>query len=60
METLYFTKSFVKGILKGLTYNESMSFISVDKAVEWVKDINAKKNLKYKVIDSSFQKYWRD
>lgn len=60
METLYFTKFFLKGLLKGLTYNESMSFVSADKAIEWVESINSKKNFKYKIIDRSFQKYWRD
>ena len=65
MITLYFTKQFTGGILKGLLYNESMHFDSYESAAQWLKF--ARKGCRkpydrsspYKVVDASYQKYWR-
>jgi len=60
--TLYFTRLFIKGTLKGLTHNDQINFISVERAMDWVKGIKAnsmKGKLDYKLCDYSFQKYWR-
>jgi hypothetical protein len=59
--TLYFTKLFTRGPLKGLTYHSSMTFTDGHAAMAWVKGINKNANrLNYKIIDKSFQKYSRD
>jgi len=64
MVTLYFTKQFTGGLLKGIRITESMRFASPELASEWV--AWARKGCKkpiggspYKVIDASFQNYAR-
>ena len=58
--TLYFTKEFTRGILKGLVINESLPFVSVERSRVWVKGVMAKeKKLGYKIIDRSYQNYAR-
>ncbi len=65
MTTLYFTKQFTGGLLKGLLYNESMVFANEILAAEFIKF--GRKGCKkptlgspWKIVDASFQKYWRD
>lgn len=64
MVTIYFTKQFTGGLLKGLTHTGSMQFVSIERASEWVSW--ARKGCRkpiggspYKVIDASFQNYQR-
>ena len=58
--TLYFTKEFTRGILKGLVINESLPFVSVERSQVWLKGVIAKeKKLGYKIIDRSYQNYAR-
>jgi hypothetical protein len=60
--TVYFTKYFTKGILKGLTYNDKISHPTVEGCANYIKVITAKGKagkLPYIVIDSSFQNYAR-
>jgi hypothetical protein len=65
MTTLYFTKQFTGGSLRGLTINESMQFASTDAAAEFIKF--GRKGCRkpvaggspWKIVDASFQKYWR-
>ena len=58
--TLYFTKQFTSGILKGIIINESLPFVSVERAEIWRKGVMAKeKKLGYKIIDRSYQNYSR-
>ncbi len=62
MATLYFTRQFTKGNLKGLTHNDTISFPPLEACADWVKVINSPKKqrtLDYKIVDKSFQKYWR-
>jgi hypothetical protein len=64
--TLYFTKRFTGGTLKGLVVNESMRFVSLEAAAEFVrfgrkgtkKAVGGSSN--WKIVDASHQKYWRD
>lgn len=62
--TLYFTKEFTGGLLKGLHHNGSMTFENVEDAAEFLKVM--RKGVKkpiggspYRIVDASFQKYWR-
>lgn len=64
MVTLYFTKHFTGGLLKGLSVNESMRFANDEAAAEFVKV--GRKGFKaflgsspWKIVDASYQKYWR-
>lgn len=64
MITLYFTKEFTGGVLKGLRFNESMRFANEKLAADWA--TWARKGCKkpiggwpYKIIDASFQNYTR-
>ena len=60
--TLYFTKTFTAGILKGITINESLPFVSVDRAEVWRKAVTAKGlkgRLPYRIVDYSYQSYAR-
>jgi hypothetical protein len=65
MTTLYFTKQFTGGLLKGIKVNHSMSFISESDAADFLKVM--RKGVKkavcgtdpWKIVDASFQKYWR-
>lgn len=62
MQTLYFTRQFTKGNLKGLTHLDRISFPTIEGCVQWVKGINAKAargRLDYKIVDHSFQNYQR-
>jgi len=60
MTTLYFTKQFISGVLRGIRVNESMSFASVDAAADFLKVMRkGSKKVDWKIIDASFQKYWR-
>jgi hypothetical protein len=59
MTTLYFTRLFVKGNLKGILHNDKIRFIDEKTAVNWVNGINKKKSLEYRIIDKSFQNYVR-
>jgi hypothetical protein len=63
MITLYFTREFTGGNLKGLFYNATMTFATTDEAVKFVergkRGIKSKFGSPYKIVDYSFQKYWR-
>lgn len=60
MITLYFTKQFTSGMLKGLFYNESMRFASEVEAADFVKAMRkGSKKVDWKIVDASYQKYWR-
>lgn len=60
MTTLYFTKRFISGVLKGISVNESMSFVSVEAAADFLKVMRkGSKRVDWKIVDASFQKYWR-
>jgi len=62
MVTLYFTRLFTRGVLKGLTHHDSISYPSAERCLSWVAAINAKEargRLEYRVIDRSFQNYVR-
>ena len=65
METIYYTKQFTKGLLKGLTFVTSVTF---DKSLTamWVKWIQEHKTKEVKahgesfiIVDYSFQNYAR-
>ena len=60
MQTLYFTKQFTAGNLKGLTHSSKLAFVSVERAMEWVKGVkkHAKRN-GWQLVDHSFQNYAR-
>lgn len=60
MQTLYFTKQFTSGNLKGLQYTGKLSFVSVERAMDWVKGVKkyAKRN-GWELVDYSFQNYAR-
>lgn len=49
--TARFTKRMTKGILTGVTFRESMSFVSVKAAEDWHKAINSAKTLNYVIED---------
>ena len=59
--TVYFTKLFTSGTLKGLTYDDKISYPTIEGCMKWIK--SAQKGHKYsktgayKVVDFSFQKY---
>jgi hypothetical protein len=59
MVTLYFTRQFRSGILKGMTHLDSLPFVSVDCAMAWVKAIKASTSVNYSIVDHSFQNYRR-
>lgn len=62
MQTIYFTRLFTKGALKGLTHLDKISFPSLAECVSWREAINAKAargKLDYRIVDSSFQCYAR-
>lgn len=60
MVTLYFTKLFTNGVLKGIKVNETMPFASVDLAADFLKVMRkGSKKVDWKIVDASFQKYWR-
>ena len=60
MQTLYFTKLFTKGLLKGMTYTGSLSFVDVQHAMRWVAGVTKhEKRNGWKLIDKSFQNYQR-
>jgi len=59
MTTLYITKKFTKGTLKGLVYNESVEFINEETAWNWAKGILKKGRegkIDYILDDYTFQK----
>lgn len=67
--TLYFTREFTRGRLKGCRHNDTISFVgdsftsACAAAKSWVEMVNrqaARGKIDYKVVDKSFQKYWRD
>jgi len=63
MATLYFTKYFTKGVLKGITYHGKLTFVSVERAAEWLSAVRSKGErgkLPYRIIDASFQNYVRN
>lgn len=66
MTTIYFTKQFTSGLLKGLFYRESMRFTSEAEAADFIKA--GRKGFKgqkvtggsgWRIVDASYQKYWR-
>lgn len=60
MTILYFTKRFMSGVLKGISVNESMTFVSVEAAADFLKVMRkGSKRVDWKIVDASFQKYWR-
>ncbi len=60
MQTLYFTRRFTKGALKGLTHQDKITFPTVEGCTEWLAAVakNASK-LGYVIVDRSFQSYAR-
>jgi hypothetical protein len=61
MKMLYFTRLFTAGNLKGIVQHDTVTFPTAERCVEWVKNVNAlEKRNGYKVVDYSFQKFWRD
>lgn len=60
MQTLYFTKQFAAGSLKGLQHTSKLSFVSVERAMDWVKGVkkHSKRN-GWELVDYSFQCYAR-
>ena len=63
--TLYFTKLFTGGNLKGILYTGTMTFVSPEAASEFIKA--GRKGVKrpiggspYRIVDASFQDYRRD
>jgi hypothetical protein len=60
MQTLYFTKQFTAGTLKGLQHTSKLSFASVESAMDWVKLVKkySKRN-GWELVDYSFQNYAR-
>ncbi len=60
MVTLYFTKQFISGFLKGIKINVSMPFVSADLAADFLKVMRkGSKKVDWTIVDASFQKYWR-
>lgn len=68
MVRLYFTKEFVRGSNVGRRYTESMTFVSCESAIEWVRAVNAKAGKgrrnaygfgDFRIADHSFQSYSR-
>ena len=57
--TLYFTKRFTRGLLKGLDHSGSMTFVSVEAAAEWARKVRANKRLDFNLVDASFQNFIR-
>lgn len=61
--TLYFTKTFTKGLLLGLTSSvQSLSFVDTPSALDWVAGIRSKSSrgrLPYVLSDVSFQNFAR-
>jgi hypothetical protein len=61
--TLYFTKTFTKGLLVGLTSSvQSLSFVDTQSAMDWVAGIRSKSSrgrLPYVLSDVSFQNFAR-
>ena len=60
---LYFTKRFTRGPLKGLHHIDSIPFVSVDAAMDWVCKVKANskhsKRRTFEIVDHSFQNYAR-
>ena len=48
--TIYFSKRFIKGILKGIKVTDKISFVDEKHAIDWVNGINKKSNLDYEII----------
>ena len=62
MVTLYFTREFTKGNLRGIRHNDKISFPDYPACVQWARAINAKADagtLPYRIVDRSFQNYQR-
>ena len=60
--TLYFTREFTKGNLKGLQHQDKLDFVSVERAEVWLKGVtsnHAKGKLNYRIVDRSYQNYFR-
>jgi hypothetical protein len=60
--TLFFTREFTKGTLAGLQHTDSLPFVSVERAAEWLKVVRAKGEkgkLPFRIVDASFQKFER-
>ena len=59
MATLYFTKTFTKGMLKGISINEKMTFSDATSGASWLKKVRLNSRLNYQVTDYSFQNFSR-
>lgn len=64
MVTLYFTREFTTGALEGLRQRDTITFVSEQAAAEWLASMrksakSKKRRLNYRILDASFQKYWR-
>ncbi len=57
--TLYFTKRFTSGLLKGQTHTDSMPFTSPERGVLWMKRCRENKRLNWEFVDWSFQNFTR-
>ena len=61
MKKLYFARLFTAGSLKGIVHHDTVEFPTAEGCVEWVKKVNAlEKRNGFKVVDYSFQKFWRE
>ena len=49
-----FTKEFVSGILEGSTVKESMQFVDISSACDWVEGVNKNPNVNYTVKDVNY------
>ena len=62
MGTLYFTRKFTNGALKGLIHHDSISFPTAQACANWADKVNAKGQkgkMDYIIVDRSFQRYAR-
>ena len=67
MATIYFTKRFDSGVLKGLTYNSAITFPDGEESLRHytaafhrgAKGRDAITKTRYTIIDASFQNYQR-
>lgn len=62
--TLYVSKLFTAGVLKGITVQDNFKFMSADKAWDWAKKhktvpVKSTGGSRYLIIDASFQSFVR-
>ena len=58
MTTLYFSKLFTRGLLKGIVYHGFLDFTDPERAASWIKGIRkniARGKLNFDLVDATFQ-----